>query len=68
MPRTLIKEIDVTKTEEMLVKELRAARVAIRKMKDECNQYDEGFKIGKDSLRRINGVLKEFKQPVAQAA
>lgn len=55
----------MTEEETRLLKELKAARLAIRKMKDECNQFDEGFTVGKEALRRINAVLKDYRQPVA---
>lgn len=58
----------MTKTEKLLLKELKVARTAINKMKAECNQFDEGFTIGKAALKRIKGVLKDFKPPVAQGA
>jgi len=54
----------MTKEEANLLKELKAARLAIKKMKAECNRYDEGFAIGKAALRRINSVLKDYRQPV----
>lgn len=55
----------MTKTEELLLKELKAARLAIQKMKSEFNQFDEGFAIGKVALARANRTLKGFRQPVA---
>lgn len=55
----------MTPNEETLLKELKAARLAIRKMKAECNEHDEGFAIGKAALKRINSTLNEFRQPVA---
>jgi len=58
----------MTKTEENLLKELKAARTAIKKMKDECNQYDEGFSIGRAALKRLNGVIKEHRLPVAEGS
>lgn len=58
----------MTKEEARLLNELKAARLSIRKMKAECNQFDEGFAIGKDALRRINAVLKDYRQPVALQA
>lgn len=54
----------MTKEEANLLKELKAARLAIKKMKNECNRYDEGFATGQAALRRINAVLKDYRQPV----
>lgn len=56
----------MTLSEETLLKELKAARLAIRKMKAECNKHDEGFEIGKAALKRINSTLNELRQPVGQ--
>lgn len=53
-------------SEEVLLKELRAARRAIQKMKAECNEFDEGFAIGKAALKRINSTLNDFRRPVAE--
>jgi hypothetical protein len=61
-------EHDMTKTEESLLKELRAARTAIRKMKFNCNHFDEGYEIGASALKRLNGVIKEYRQPVAKGS
>jgi hypothetical protein len=55
----------MTATEERLLKELKAMRLAIRKMKAGCNEFDEAFSIRKDALSRVNKTLKEFRQPVA---
>lgn len=52
-------------TTALLLKELKAARLAIRKMKAECNAHDEGFEIGKAALKRINSTLNDFRQPIA---
>lgn len=49
-----------------LLKALRKCRTAIRKMQAECNQYDEGFQIGKLALREVNSTLRDFKKPVAR--
>lgn len=51
--------------EAALVKELRVARLAIRKMKAQFNQFDEGFSIGRVALSRANKALKPFTQPTA---
>lgn len=48
-----------------LVKELRAARLAIKKMKASCNKFDEAFEIGAKAIGRANMVLNQFRQPVA---
>ena len=52
-------------TEDRLLKELRAAQAAIRKMKAGCNQFDEGYEVGAKALKRLNTVLKEHRRPVA---
>lgn len=49
-----------------LVRDLKAARLALHKMKERYNRDDEGFEIGKVALKRINATLKEFRQPVAK--
>ena len=56
---------NMTKTEERLLKELKAARLAIQKMKAGCNEDDEAFLTGKEALSRVNRTLKEFRRPVA---
>lgn len=58
----------MTKTEELLVRELKAARLALQKMKSEFNQFDDGFAIGKVALARANKTLKDFRQRVALPA
>lgn len=50
-----------------LVKELRAARRAMQKMKASCNKFDEAFEIGTKAIERANKALKQFRQPVAMA-
>lgn len=54
----------MTTTEEMLLKELKAARLAIKKM----NESSDGLAIGKAALKRINGTLREFRRPTATGA
>lgn len=44
-----------------LLKELRAARLAIRKMKDECNRFDDGYTIASSALKRINKTLTLYR-------
>ena len=48
-----------------LVKELRAARLAMRKMKAYCKKFDEAFEIGSNAIGRANKALKPYRQPIA---
>lgn len=57
----------MNKTEEHLLKELKAARLAIQKMKAGCNEFDEAFVIGKEALSRANKTIKQYRQSVTQA-
>lgn len=50
-----------------LVKELKAARLAIRKMKADCNKFEEAFEIGAKAIGRANKALQPYRQPVAVA-
>jgi len=51
---------------QMLLKEVKAARVAIKKMKSECNIYDKGFSIGRVALVRINLFFKRLQLSINQ--
>ena len=55
----------LTKDEELLLKELKAARLALRKVKAECNEYDEGYAVCAKALKRINSVMSDYRQPTA---
>jgi len=44
-------------TNEQLLNELKAARLAIRQMKAGSNEFDEAFAIGRSALRRINNAI-----------
>jgi hypothetical protein len=55
-------------TEDRLLKELRAARAAIRKMKANSNQCDENYEVGSSALKRINAVLNDYRRPVGLPA
>ena len=48
-----------------LVKELKAARLALTKMKADCNKFEEAFEIGAKAIGRANKALKPYRQPVA---
>jgi hypothetical protein len=50
-----------------LVKELNAARLAIRKMKADCNKFEKAFEIGAKAIGRANKALKPYRNPVAVA-
>lgn len=50
-----------------LVKELRAAQLAMQKMKASCNKFDEAFEIGAKAIGRANKALKPYRQPIAVA-
>ena len=54
----------MTKNEERLLKELKAARAAIQGMKARFNQFDDGFALGKAALSRANKVIKDYRQPI----
>lgn len=41
-------------------RELRAARLAIRRMTRACNIHEESHAIGKAALKRINAALKSL--------
>jgi len=51
---------------QMLLKEVKAACVAIKKMKSECNIYDKGFSIGRVALVRINLFFKRLQLSINQ--
>lgn len=55
----------MTKNEQRLLKELKAMRLVIQKMKASCNKYDEAFSLGEAALTRVNKTIKEFRLPVA---
>jgi hypothetical protein len=54
--------------EDALLKELRAARLAIQKLKAEFNEFDDGTQIAKAALRRVNASLKAYRRPVSVSA
>lgn len=54
-----------TGAEAHLLKELKAARLAIQKMKAQFNEFDDGYVIGKDALARANKAVKVYRRPVA---